>query len=168
MGAARYRRPQPANHPARCARRAVFSPSRDLALSHDRSLMLRRRRHLHALGRACLLRHGVRWRVLSYHGPGSSQVAHARLQPYWTRYLGGRSYAQWALRPALYLCDVRHGTVVHAHRDRHVSVALEASGHSAPVPVHRLSLAAGDLCDYRHGMDTEYRPDSALIIAPAH
>ncbi len=50
---------------ARCSRRAVFFPSRALALRHDRSLMLRRCRHLHALGRARLLRHGVRWRVLS-------------------------------------------------------------------------------------------------------
>ena len=82
--------------------------------------------------------------LLPENGGGPSQVAHPGVQPDRARHLGRDSYRERPLRPALHLRDVRHGALLHHDRDRPVYFALEAAGHSASLPLHRISLAAGE------------------------
>src|SRR3982074_942377 len=95
-------------------------------------------------------------------------MADARLQPHRTRDLGRRPYSERPLRPALHLRDVRHGAVLHSDGDRYVSVALEASGHSAPIPLHGISLVARDLRADWHSMDAEHHHHAPERIASGH
>ena len=111
---------------------------------------------LHAFRRARLSRHGAGWRVLQAHGGDPSQVADAGVQPDWARDLGRSAYIERSLRPALHVCHLRHGVVVHADRDRDVLAALETARDSATVSLHGISVAAGNLCADRNGMDAEY------------
>ena len=49
--------------------------------------------------------------------------------------------------------------------DRPVHSALEAAGHSASLPLHRISLAAGDLCPDRRRLDAEHDRHAAHGIS---
>ena len=78
----------------------------------------------------------------------------------------GSAHAERALRPALHLRHLWHGAVVHADGDRHVLAALEAAGHSAALPLHGISVAAGDLCVDRRRVDAEHdhhAPDRSIL-----
>src|ERR1700688_1104783 len=88
-------------------------------------------------------------------------MADAGVQPYWSGHVGCGPHAQWPLRPALYLCDLWHGAVLHADGDWNVPAALEASGDSASLPLHGISVAAGDLRADRERVDAEHNHHTA-------
>ena len=147
---------------AHAAAAALFSTERrGVAVADDRDLLFQRGGDLHAFGRARLSRHGAGWRFFQAHGCDPSQVANAGVQPDWTRHLGWGPHSQRALRPALYLCYLRHGAVLHANGNRHVSVALEAAGNSASLSLHGISVAARDLRADRLGVDAEHHHHTA-------
>ena len=128
---------------AHAAASVLFSPAAALWLSAlDCGLLLRRHGQLHHERRSRLLRHGAGRRLLPENGAGPSQVAHPGLQPDRARHLGRDPDRERPLRPALHLRDVRHGAVLHAHRDWSVHPALEAARHTASLPLHGIPLAA--------------------------
>ena len=134
----------------------VFSRSGAVAFGADCGLLLRRHGQLHHERRPRVLRHGAGRSLLPEDGAGPSQVAHAGIQPDRTRNLGRDPDGQRPLRPALHVRNVRHGAVLHHDRDRPVYPALEAARHSASLSLHRISLAARDLCLDRRRLDAEH------------
>jgi hypothetical protein len=88
-------------------------------------------------------------------------MAHASFQPDWRGHLGWNFDAQRTLRSALYLCNVRNGTVVYADGHRLVRPSQKTSGCPPTLSVYWLSLAARYLCAYRRGLDIEHDTDPA-------
>src|SRR5690242_17055586 len=70
--------------------------------------------------------------------------------------LGVAADRERPLRSALYIRDLWHGAVVHAHCNWALHSALEAARHSAPLPLHGIPVAARDLRADRRGLDTEH------------
>src|SRR3984893_8883833 len=149
------------NHCACGSRGLVLARCSGVAVADDCAFLLQRSGDVHALRRARLSRHGAGWRLLQAHGGDPSQVAHASIQPDRTRRLGRNPHPQRPLRPALYICDLRHGAVLYADSDGDVLAALEAPGDSAPLPVHWISVAACDLCPDRRCVDLEHHHPAA-------
>src|SRR5579862_9006622 len=83
-------------------------------------------------------------------------MAHPGVQLDRARDLGGGPHGQRALRSTVYICDLRNGALVHVNGDRIVLAAMEASGHSATLSLHGISVAPSDLCAHRRGVDLEY------------
>ncbi len=79
---------------AHAAAAALFSPHAAVWLSSDDcGFMLQRGRHLHALWGTGLSGHGAGRSFLQAHGGYPSQVENARVQPRWTRRLGGAAHS---------------------------------------------------------------------------
>src|SRR6185369_1998830 len=57
---------------------------------------------------------------------------------------------------ALHLRDVHDGAFLHAYRDWHVYLALEASRDSASLSLHRVSVGSWNLCVDQRGLDDKY------------
>ena len=92
-------------------------------------------------------------------------MAHSGIQPYRAGGVGRRADAQWALRPALYVRDVRDDPFLHDDGDRRIRAAAQAAGHPPFVPLHRVSLTTGDLCFDQRRVDAEYDHHAAYAGA---
>src|SRR5215469_5807421 len=74
----------------------------------------------------------------------------------------GGAHTEWAIRPAVYICDLRHGAVVHTDCDRPILASVETAGGSPTLSVHGISVAARALRSDRRGMDLEHDHYSSL------
>jgi len=130
-------------------RNAVLTSSRSMALPHDRHLLLQCRRIVHPLRLARIHGDGTGRSLFSKHGADPSPVAHTRFQPDRPGYLGSRLNNQREVRLALHIRDLRHDVFLRPHGRRIVRPAMETTRCRPSLPLHRLSVASGNLPAYR-------------------
>src|SRR5436305_12366142 len=97
-------------------------------------------------------------------------MENSRFQSHWARNLGRGAYPEWALRPAVHVRDFWNGAVVYPYRDRIVSAAMEAPGHSSALPLHGVSVAPCYLYIDRSGVDSEHHhhPPARGVLGELH
>src|ERR1700746_3855587 len=95
-------------------------------------------------------------------------MAHTGLQPDRASGMGMPVDDQRPLRSALHLRDLWDGAVLHAHRHWNVCAALETAGNTASLPLHRVSVAARNLCPAGNVVDHQYDRGTSQRSARGH
>src|ERR1700746_477268 len=95
-------------------------------------------------------------------------MAHTGLQPDRASGMGMPVDGQRPLRSALHLRDLWDGAVLHAHRHWNVCAALETAGNTASLPLHRVSVAARNLCSAGNVVDHQYDRGTSQRGARGH
>ena len=95
--------------------------------------------------RSRLLRHGGRRYLFSFAGQSASALAHAGDEPGTAIHMVRRAGAQRKIRRAFYLRDVHDGAELRFDRRRFIRAPAQTARHTAPLPLHRISVGSGDL-----------------------